>query len=279
MAASVGVDVTKEEQGQSTPVCWWHRKALARHYLLSSSSSSLVFHSWGRLCGREGRLCIWCEGREPEACRVCERDAWFWDQASQKSASLTRRSDVASRKRGQAERKKFGKICAVLCDMLWIFREWDIASFRMGSKQEGVEVITHCRTQPAQSLREIPLSNCHPVSLPVLTPTLVKPTSSLSDITHSTQDMLFNRILSTESPSSRRYREPGKTGNSTGDEDELELLIGSFSHLWAAKRATPRPNCWGPLPQAHRSVWSTALSGPSLNQGLNGSLRIPDVVT
>ncbi|KAN0134555.1 hypothetical protein V8E53_007701 [Lactarius tabidus] len=35
------------------------------------------------------------------------------------------------------------------------------------------------------------------------------------------------------------------------------------SHLWAANRAVPRPNCWGPLPQAHRSVWSTALSGPS----------------
>ncbi|KAN0127800.1 hypothetical protein V8E53_011841 [Lactarius tabidus] len=35
------------------------------------------------------------------------------------------------------------------------------------------------------------------------------------------------------------------------------------SHLLAANRAAPRPNCWGPLPQAHRSVWSTALSGPS----------------
>jgi hypothetical protein len=64
---------------------------------------------------------------------VCERDIWFWDQASQKSALLTRHSDIASCKRGQAERKKFGKICTVLCDMLWIFREWDVASSRMGS--------------------------------------------------------------------------------------------------------------------------------------------------
>ncbi|KAN0134503.1 hypothetical protein V8E53_007649 [Lactarius tabidus] len=31
-----------------------------------------------------------CEDREPGGGRVCERDAWLWDQASQKSASLTR---------------------------------------------------------------------------------------------------------------------------------------------------------------------------------------------